>query len=465
MLKFKTITQRDMTKLRRYYDNCSYRLCEYSVGVRMMWREALHPTYTETEGCLITTNTLNGKLCFDYPVPGEAGDVEAALERIEEYCAERDMPLIFTVVPEEELGTLIARYPCCRVTKRRMWCDYLYRAEDMREFAGRRYSGQRNHINKFRKLYPGAKFCMLHAGDEERIERFFAEYEQIFTKQSGSAKRELRLARQMFSYLNKPYFCVGGMELDGRLISVALGERCGETMIVHIEKALYGYEGVYPAMVNEFAKQFGGDVRFFNREDDAGDRGLRTSKLQYLPTELAGKCTVEVENELAQLREIHEIKTQRLTLSALTDADRAAYNAICLDDERNKWWGYDYRKDYHGESIGEYFLGVARSDFANRLAVNFAVRLDGKCIGEAILYHFDGKGGAELGCRIAREYAGSGYGTEAFAAAAEWGLYGLGLGRVWAKCFRENEASYKMLSACMRRSGEDETYYYFNKEV
>ncbi len=47
------------------------------------------------------------------------------------------------------------------------------------------------------------------------------------------------------------------------------------------------------------------------------------------------------------------------------------------------------------------------------MAVNFAVRLNGKLIGEAVLYNFDYRGGAELGCRIDKAYAGNGYGTEA----------------------------------------------------
>ena len=93
------------------------------------------------------------------------------------------------------------------------------------------------------------------------------------------------------------------------------------------------------------------------------------------------------------------------------------------------------------------------------------MRLDGKCIGEALLYRFDGKGGAEEGCRIAPEYAGHGYGTEAFRALADWGLYRLNLSHIVAKCYKENASSCQMLSSCMRKSGEDETFYYFNKEV
>ena len=136
-----------------------------------------------------------------------------------------------------------------------------------------------------------------------------------------------------------------------------------------------------------------------------------------------------------------------------------------LDGERNRWWGYDDVGGLTEPMTDRSFYEVARRDFARRLAVNFAVRLEGKLIGEAVLYNFDYRGGAELGCRIDKSYAGNGYGTEAFRAAAEWGLYQVNLNRVVAKCYRENEASYKMLSACMRRSGEDETFFYFEKLV
>lgn len=97
--------------------------------------------------------------------------------------------------------------------------------------------------------------------------------------------------------------------------------------------------------------------------------------------------------------------------------------------------------------------------------MNFAVRLDGDLSERPCCTISITGGGAELGCRIDRAYAGNGYGTEAFRAAAEWGLYQVNLSRVLAKCYRENKASYKMLSACMRRSGEDETFFYFEKLV
>ena len=53
-----------------------------------------------------------------------------------------------------------------------------------------------------------------------------------------------------------------------------------------------------------FADHYGGDCQWCNREDDARDKGLRTSKLQYLPEALAGKVRMEVGTELDALKAV-----------------------------------------------------------------------------------------------------------------------------------------------------------------
>lgn len=467
MLEFKPVTRQDAAKLRKYYENCPYGLCEYAVGTKLMWKKVLSPAWAEAAGCLIVRNCIHGQTVFDYPVPGAEGDEDAALSAIENDCLERGIQPVISVVPQSKVAHLLERYPYVSVSNVRTWQDYLYYREDLQYFAGRRYSGQRNHINKFRSQWPDAQFRPLTAADKAVIEQFWVDYEAEFPKgDNAKARDELELAKKMLRLTGKSYYRVGGMFDGDKLIALSFAEKCGSTLIIHIEKALYSYTGVYPTLVQAFADAFGGDCEWINREDDAADRGLRTSKLQYGPAKLAPKYRVEPQNELFRhVSEIPTLKTERLTLSALTEADIPAYNALVLDGDRNRWWGYDDVAGLGGPVQEDSFYQVAQTDFANRQAANFAVRLDGKLIGEAVLYRFDCRGGAELGCRIDAAYAGHGYGTEAFAAVANWGLYQVHLSCVVAKCFKENQASYKMLSSCMRRKGEDETFYYFEKLV
>ena len=53
----------------------------------------------------------------------------------------------------------------------------------------------------------------------------------------------------MLKMTGKPYFFTGGMFDGEKLIALSLAEKCGDTLIIHIEKALYSYTGVYPALV------------------------------------------------------------------------------------------------------------------------------------------------------------------------------------------------------------------------
>lgn len=465
MLNYKSVTQKDAPRLARYYRDCTYRLCEYSVGTKLMWRDELHPAWTEAAGCLIVRNTIRGQEVYDYPVPGEDASEEDALTAIEDDCAERGVVPVISVVPEEKAPVLLRRYPYAKVSNIRTWKDYLYYKEDLQYFAGRHYAGQRNHIRKFQTAYPEVIFRELGAADLPLIDQFWADYEQEFAKADNpKARAELSYSKRMLRLTGKPWFRTGGFFDGGKIIGLAMAEKAGDTLIIHIEKALYSYNGIYPALVQTFAQTFGADVKYCNREDDAADRGLRASKLQYGPAALAAKFCFEPQNEVQHyLTEIPALETDRLTLNAITEDDIPLYNRLVLDKERNRWWGYDDVGGLKGPVQPDSFYRVAEEDFRNRLAVNFAVRLDGRFIGEAVLYRFNCRGEAELGCRILPEYAGYGYGTEAFAAAAEWALYKLHLTRLVAKCYHENKASFQMLSSCMRKSGGDETFDYFEK--
>ena len=158
------------------------------------------------------------------------------------------------------------------------------------------------------------------------------------------------------------------------------------------------------------------------------------------------------------------IETARLSLDEIKYSDLDIYNEIIFDKDRNIYWGYDDMLSIDGEPEYDSFYKVARMDFDTHEAINFAVRKDGKMIGEAVLFDFRKEGDidvAELGCRILRSESGKGYGAEAFYGVLHWALGSRLVSKVVAKCFHQNKPSFIMLSKEMKKTCEDETFKYF----
>ena len=343
MEQFEPINRQNAEKLSDYYKKCSFELCEYSVGTKLMWAELLQPAWAELAGCLVVRNVIKGETVYDYPVPGPGGDEDAALEAIEKLCVESETPLVISVVPESRAAKLLLRYPCARVSNLRTWKDYLYYREDLASFTGRRYSNQRNHVNKFKTSWPNAVFRPLTGADKAAIDRFWVDYEAEFSqRKSEQAVFELEQAKRRLDMVDEPWLCTGAVFDGEKIVALSMGEVCGDVLIIHLEKALYSYSGSYQMIVQSFSGYFGEGCTYINREDDAADKGIRASKMQYGPTRLAGKFRFEPQNELTlRVPEIPELTTGRLTLTALREEDIPAYNALVLDRERNRWWGYD----------------------------------------------------------------------------------------------------------------------------
>ena len=206
------------------------------------------------------------------------------------------------------------------------------------------------------------------------------------------------------------------------------------------------------------------NLRYVNREDDSDDLGLRTSKMQYHPCFLVDKYLVKVDSPVSRLKEIPVLKGEKVVLRPFREEDKPAYLALSTDEENNKFWGYDYREDESitGKVDENTFYDQQAFDYSVGNSVNFAVTLDGRMIGESIVYRFTMGGKAEIGCRIAKERHGHGYGEEAFALTKRFAEETLGVLPV-ARCYRENTPSAKMIEASgMRKTGEDESFFYYS---
>ncbi|MBO5045378.1 MAG: GNAT family N-acetyltransferase [Clostridia bacterium] len=471
MLTFKKITKKNVFKLAPYFCEQALHMSDFSVGFQFMWNGYLKPDYTFAGNCLVIREKYDGKYYFHFPLSkgGRVEEEAQALDEIERHCRDSYSRLLFTNVPKSRLPLMTERYGSdLTMVNTRKWRDYLYRAEDFCEYPGKKYAGQRNHVNKFKKSYPDASFRPFQAGDEGEIVAFLREYEEVQrAKGTFLAQTEMNEVHAIVPYLKKYGFLCGLLRVNGKLVALSVGEKCGDMIVVHVEKALRQYEGAYPTVAQLFARTFCDEsVRFLNRMDDGGDGGLRKSKLQYHPVELADKYNLLPNRAIDRLKKPPTLSTERLTLAPLKDGDGDAYARLAGDVERNRFWGYDYRADYRGEGVpsGEWFLNIPRRDFKRKNELSLGIYREGTLVGEGVLHRFGYREDVEVGVRLLPEAEGVGYAAEAVKALISYAIVGLGIERVDAKCFRENEKSAKMLlSAGMKHCGEDETYFYFYK--
>ena len=109
-LQFEPIAEFGIERIAAYYAACNYQICEYSLGIKLMWESVYRYAFAECNGCLICRDEYDGEVYFDFPVVGQDGDLEIALCGIEEYCYATATLLRFTTVPAAYLGMLSARY-------------------------------------------------------------------------------------------------------------------------------------------------------------------------------------------------------------------------------------------------------------------------------------------------------------------------------------------------------------------
>ena len=298
MLDFHPLVLEDLPKLRRFFDYSGSRICDTTPGTVFIWRDLYKTEWAIHEGSLFFKVVYPGLgETFTLPLGGGRTD---HFRQIADYCCQRDMPIAFYPVPKDELERLQHFFPNSAAIADRNSFDYLYRSENLKFFRGKKLSGQRNHVNKFLKTYGNWEFRPIVPQDIPQVRDFLEGYAARWNKSAASFYEDLSKTREVLDNYHI-YDLLGGILLvEGKIVGMSLGEVVGDTLFTHIEKADRDYEGCYQMLVAQFAQHFAHEgVHFINREDDAGDMGLRTSKLSYHPVALLEKFTVTVEEPCA----------------------------------------------------------------------------------------------------------------------------------------------------------------------
>jgi len=167
----------------------------------------------------------------------------------------------------------------CTIDEDRDNADYLYDRQSLIDLSGQVLHKKMAHVNRFIKDHPERILLPTHiAPEKDMITVLDAWAEGKASVEDYDATRfaiEHREALSLTGYV---------LYSQDNPIAFTLGELASEdTFIVHIEKALTTYKGVYQYINRAAVSLLPEGIQTINREQDLGIPGLRQAKMTYQP--------------------------------------------------------------------------------------------------------------------------------------------------------------------------------------
>ena len=289
--EFKRPELEDKELIDYYFAQAPSRSCERTFANVYLWSRQYPVKWAIIKNALVFKSEDENHVSFAYPA-GAPEDVKNALEEMMEYSKAKGRPFLMYNVTPEYFAQLEEWYPGrFQIKYDRDSADYVYESEKLATLSGKKLHGKRNHINKFKQLYPDWSYESL---SDENVEACFQM--ALKWRNSNGCNDDPEKNAEMCVSLNslrlyKELGFKGGVLRNGeKIVAFTVGEElCKDTFVVHIEKAFADVQGAYPMINQQFVEHECMDYTYVNREDDAGEEGLRKAKLSYRPAFLEEK--------------------------------------------------------------------------------------------------------------------------------------------------------------------------------
>lgn len=290
MLTYSRVDAACIPVLRPYFDCQTSRNCDYTIGVVYMWRDFFHTEYALKDGMLfLRMRNDQGRIFHLLPIG--CGDMIAAMRML---AASTEGCLRFSAVTEDQLQLLTDAFGApAQLIEDRRWADYIYEREKLATYAGKKLSGQRNHVNRFMKEHGSFIYEPITCENLPEVRAFLHQHKEEQGKDDPVALKEYDYTLDTLDYFDDLHYTGALLKLPGdEAVAMCLGETVGDTLYVHAEKALRSVHGASQLICREYAAHAAPGVKYVNREDDMGDEGLRYAKLSLHPSILLMKHTV-----------------------------------------------------------------------------------------------------------------------------------------------------------------------------
>ncbi|MDR2621061.1 MAG: phosphatidylglycerol lysyltransferase domain-containing protein [Dysgonamonadaceae bacterium] len=297
MLDFKPVTIDDKEAIQKFFDKTDFRNCDFSFANIFCWQNYYNTAFAIEGDFLFFHFKTSGHPGYLFPI-GE-GDLRKALEQLDSDARERKIPLRIFAVTQGMFDLIEEFMPGEFIYKKdRNWSEYIYSSGDLISLVGKKYQPKRNHINKFKRTYTWEYLPITRDIIPDCLKlyrRWCAENGGCNSEQS--LIEECIATHRAFEHFEKLELTGGALRINGEILAYSYGQALTkDTFGIHAEKSLYGIDGGFTMINQQFAEHNCAGYPYINREEDLGLESLRKAKLSYYPAILLEKGSVRKKN-------------------------------------------------------------------------------------------------------------------------------------------------------------------------
>ncbi|QNK41436.1 DUF2156 domain-containing protein [Caproicibacter fermentans] len=266
---------------------------EWAFGTLFIWKNTYY-----SKVCRLGESTL---FCFSGPLHTynmplcEKSRLPEMMELMMADAAEKRIPFQLWGATKEQTEELEQLFPGrFRFVLDRNSSDYIYRSEDLIALSGRKFHGKRNHISQFERKYDWSYEDLTRENLEDcrLVAKQWCKDHGGCKDKDGFASEPCAIDRAL-NHFDELHLAGGMIRVEGKPVAFTVGEEINpKAYLLHFEKALDGYDGLYAVINHEYAAKHLEGYELINREEDMGIEGLRKAKLSYHPALLLERYRV-----------------------------------------------------------------------------------------------------------------------------------------------------------------------------
>jgi len=246
------------------------------------WSHFVQSYFLFHEGCLMIMTKPDAQPRFRPPSgPCNPELVKRLVELSEEFGTE----YVLVLIDNDDREWLGGIFPGASFVKHPDYFDYIYKASDLAKLEGKNYLKIRNKLNKFKRqqAYEVEPLCKQNIEEIREFLQCWCLWKDC--ESDPLLDNERTAIMYTVEHCFELDLCGLAIRINGEIQAVTMFESvCPDSAVIHFEKAMSSFEGLYQAINNESAKLLAQEHIYINRQSDLGIEGLRTAKQRYHPT-------------------------------------------------------------------------------------------------------------------------------------------------------------------------------------